>query len=665
MRKILATVLLLFSCIFGHAQDALVVAVCGTLPSPYAVGSTRLWTVDTTGKLCGSGGTPGGSDGQVQYNNAGAFGGLSNTQLTARINAATAALSGALPAWPNNTTTFFRGDGTYVTLNAAALSGLGTNVATALGNTAGGAGGFALVGTTPPTGAAGGALAGTYPNPTLASTITAGGPTGSATATPIITYNAAGQLTAVSSATITPAIGSVTGLGSNVATFLATPSSANLAAAVTDESGNGALLFANGNIGTATGTSLALGGATIGTDALGVTGTATVSASINSPSHLLPLSATAAENLNLSGRIGIGFPVPYFTPTTTNKTIAFDVFPKGTPSDNSSTTGVAWADICSTDINADGTNYECLRMGKLASGIAHVSAAKGGTGTVRNLALQLNGGNVGVGTATPTSQLDVINFARVLGSAAFANPPSSGSGLELYYNTSTDTAYVEAYNRTGSVYKALNLDGTTLSLNVGSSGPIVFGGTSAVSWTSRGILSSPAAGSLQFGAADAASPVAQIIKFQSGSGTNINGQTATIIGSLSTGASGVPGDIALQTGITGSGTVTAGAAVTALLIKGVTQHIKYGGSAPVVSACGTGSPSIDATATDSSGTVTVGTVAAGCTITFNKAYTTSNHCRVTSQGSISGLAYSYTLAAITVSASVLGGDLIDYHCDGV
>jgi len=36
----------------------------------------------------------------------------------------------------------------------------------------------------------------------------------------------------------------VSGLGANVATFLATPSSANLAAAVTDETGSGALVFA-------------------------------------------------------------------------------------------------------------------------------------------------------------------------------------------------------------------------------------------------------------------------------------------------------------------------------------------------------------------------------------------------------------------------------------
>ncbi|NBW68496.1 MAG: hypothetical protein EBR47_07395 [Betaproteobacteria bacterium] len=73
------------------------------------------------------------------------------------------------------------------------------------------------------------------------------------------------------SATLTNATGlpistGVSGLGTGVATFLATPSSANLASAVTDETGSGALVFANTptlvtpNIGAATGTSLTLSG---------------------------------------------------------------------------------------------------------------------------------------------------------------------------------------------------------------------------------------------------------------------------------------------------------------------------------------------------------------------------------------------------------------------
>jgi hypothetical protein len=59
----------------------------------------------------------------------------------------------------------------------------------------------------------------------------------------------------------------ITSFGTGIATFLGTPSSANLAAAVTDETGTGALVFANTPtlvtpvIGAATGTSLSLSGA--------------------------------------------------------------------------------------------------------------------------------------------------------------------------------------------------------------------------------------------------------------------------------------------------------------------------------------------------------------------------------------------------------------------
>jgi hypothetical protein len=60
---------------------------------------------------------PGGTNGQVQTNNgAGGLAGITNTQLTADINNVTASLPGLIPAFPNNTTTFFRGDGTYAAL---------------------------------------------------------------------------------------------------------------------------------------------------------------------------------------------------------------------------------------------------------------------------------------------------------------------------------------------------------------------------------------------------------------------------------------------------------------------------------------------------------------------------------------------------------------------
>jgi hypothetical protein len=67
---------------------------------------------------------------------------------------------------------------------------------------------------------------------------------GSTTQVGTFTVNAQGQLTAAANTTVTPAVTSITGLGTGVATFLATPTSANLAAAVTDETGSGALVFA-------------------------------------------------------------------------------------------------------------------------------------------------------------------------------------------------------------------------------------------------------------------------------------------------------------------------------------------------------------------------------------------------------------------------------------
>ena len=79
--------------------------------------------------------------------------------------------------------------------------------------------------------------------------------------TPILGVPTSGTLT---NCTGLPVGTGGSGLGANVATFLATPSSANLAAALTDETGTGASVFANTPtlvtpaIGAATGTSLTL-----------------------------------------------------------------------------------------------------------------------------------------------------------------------------------------------------------------------------------------------------------------------------------------------------------------------------------------------------------------------------------------------------------------------
>lgn len=76
-------------------------------------GTTNFLRADGTWVPPSGGGTPGGSSGQVQYNNSGVFGGLTSAQLTSDINNFTSSLPGAAPASGGGTTNFLRADGTW------------------------------------------------------------------------------------------------------------------------------------------------------------------------------------------------------------------------------------------------------------------------------------------------------------------------------------------------------------------------------------------------------------------------------------------------------------------------------------------------------------------------------------------------------------------------
>src|SRR6266403_6336124 len=76
-----------------------------------ACANTRF--VQSHGGGGGGGGTPGGLNLQVQYNNAGAFGGLTDAQLTGKIIAFTSSLSGAAPASGGGVFNFLRADGIW------------------------------------------------------------------------------------------------------------------------------------------------------------------------------------------------------------------------------------------------------------------------------------------------------------------------------------------------------------------------------------------------------------------------------------------------------------------------------------------------------------------------------------------------------------------------
>lgn len=134
--------------------------------------------------------------------------------------------------------------------------------------------------------------------------------------------------------------------------------------------------------------------------------------------NILSMTATTENSFTLYGKYQTDTAISNIMPSNsaTDSRMAVDIWPKGSPADFGDY-GVAWLDICDTDPDDAGTGNECVGAGKLKDGIGQISTSASGTGTVRDLNLQVNGGNVGVGigTTAPSYQLDVGGSGRFSG----------------------------------------------------------------------------------------------------------------------------------------------------------------------------------------------------------------------------------------------------------
>ena len=225
---------------------------------------------------------------------------------------------------------------------------------------------------------------------------------GSATQTPVLITNAQGQLTSVTNTTITPAVGSITGLGTGVATWLATPSSANLASAVTDETGSGSLVFATNPtlvtpiLGTPQSGNFSTGTFTWPTFNQNTTGNAATAT----------LATTATTATNLAG--GAAGSLPYQSASATTAMLAIGTTGQvlrvtaGLPAWGTDYTGTVTSVSFTGDLIsvANSTTTPALTVAGTSGGIVYFSSA---TTWASSAVLAANALMVGGGAGTPPS----------------------------------------------------------------------------------------------------------------------------------------------------------------------------------------------------------------------------------------------------------------------
>ena len=276
-----------------------------------------------------------------------------------------------------------------------------------------------------------------------------------------------GALGTPSSGTLTnctdlPISTGVSGLGSGVATFLATPSSSNLAAAVSDETGSGSLVFATSptlttpdlgtpsaitltnatglpvstgvsGLGTGVATALAVNvgsaGAFVPTSGSGASGTWTISisGSANAATTATNLASGAANQI--AYQTGSGATSFITAPTTSSTYLSWNG------------TTFAWAAA------GGGTTTNALTMNNSGSGAASGTTFDGSV--ARTISYNTVGAPSTTGTdATGTWSIDIT------GSAGYAAAISGGGTNRIVYQTgSSTTSFVTAPVTSGTYLK--------------------------------------------------------------------------------------------------------------------------------------------------------------------------------------------------------------------
>lgn len=93
-------------------------------------------------------------------------------------------------------------------------------------------------------------------------------------------------------------------------------------------------------------------------------------------------------------------------------------------------------------------------------------------------------------------------------------------------------------------------------------------------------------------------------------------------------------------------------------------HLEFHSSiSPTVSSCGSG-PSVTSGSSDTTGSLTMGSLTVGCTLTFSQPFQNIPQCFVNDETTVSAVRVVPTKTNMVITTAGTGGDLVDYFCVG-